>query len=117
MRRAFTVILLLIEALFFNVVIPGHARGMIQLPASGNCPVYARRSINAVETKRPATMSASAHCAICAFAAAMFVPPPVDFAPPPTRLVATLTVANLQTVITPSFPLAYFGRAPPDLHA
>ena len=116
MRRAFTVILLLVEALFFNVVIPGHARGVIQLPGSGNCPACCAAK-HSPSQQTPCNNQSSTHCAICAFAAAMFVPPPVDFAPPPTRLVATLTVANLQTLITPSFPLSYFGRAPPDLHA
>jgi hypothetical protein len=112
MRRAFTVILLVVEALFFNVVLPGHARGMIQLPGSDNCPACCAARHQS-QKQSPCDNERTTHCAICAFAAGLVVPPPIDFAPPPTALLAILAPPAAQHFEFASLPLPYFGRAPP----
>jgi hypothetical protein len=116
MRRAFTVVLLLVEALFFNAVLPGHARGMIQLAGSGTCPACCAAKHNPSK-QSPCDNEKTTHCAICAFAAGLSIPPAIDFAPPPTALLAILPPPAAQQFEIATFPLSYFGRAPPLSHA
>ena len=112
MRRAFTIALLLFEALFLNVVIPGHTRGMIQLPGSAPLPACcAAKHSDSKQT--PAENDRTSHCALCAFAARITIPPTIDFAPPPTGLLAVLPPPTAQGVEVVAFPFPFFGRAPP----
>jgi hypothetical protein len=112
MRRPFTIALLVFEALFFNVFIPVHTRGMIQLAGVRNgascCATRHKDSKENPSDNKPAST-----CAICAFAARLSVPPAVDFAPPPTGLVEILPPPAPHVRVNPSFVPVYFGRAPP----
>ena len=116
MRRAFTTILLVLEALFFNVVIPGHARGMIELPGADRCPAccVARHS---PQKNSPTDSQRTQNCAVCAFAAQLIVPPAADFAPPLTGTNEILPPPSAQQFEVAAFPQPYFGRAPPASHA
>src|SRR3954471_16463047 len=112
MRRTFTIILLLVEAMFFNVVIPGHARGMIELPGSAPGPACCAAK-HGKPNQTPCDSKRAAHCAVCAFAARMTVPPVVDFVLPPSGFVETVTTRAIAPIDVTSYPLPYFGRAPP----
>jgi hypothetical protein len=112
MRRAFTIALLVFEALFFNVIIPVHTRGMIQLAGSrSRASCCATRHKDSKEN--PSDNKPASTCAVCAFAARLTVPPAVDFAPPPTGLVEILPAPAIHVRVTPSLIPVYFGRAPP----
>src|SRR3954468_1541541 len=111
MRRAFTVVLLVVEALFFNVVIPGHTRGMIQLGGTRSASCCAGKQGNPKEI--PADKNGASHCAVCAFAAQMSVPPGIDFAPAPIGLAEILPVSKAQQVDSVTSVRTYLGRAPP----
>src|SRR4051794_33155032 len=102
MRRGFTIALLLVEALFFNVIIPGHTRGVIQLAGSqSQASCCASRHGESKQT--PCDNKRAANCAICAFAARLTVPLAIDFAPPPTGLVAILRPSAPQLRISATF--------------
>jgi hypothetical protein len=116
MRRAFTLALLLFEAMFFNVVLPGHTRGMIQLPGSSCCEPACCAAKHPGSKQSPCDNERTSNCALCAFAARITIPPAVDFAPPPTGLLEILPPPVAQTFEVASFPRPFFGRAPPALH-
>jgi hypothetical protein len=110
--KGVSVFLLVFEAIFLNVIVPGHTRGAITLTgkidcrslADLGCPCCARDE-NHSKQKGPSRQDRS-ECAICHLAVRMFTAVPVDFRlgelglleliPPPapeaTPVVATLSV-------------------------
>ncbi|HEX3358008.1 MAG TPA: hypothetical protein VHS31_13635 [Tepidisphaeraceae bacterium] len=112
MGRLLRVALLLVEALFFNVIIPGHTRGSIQLPGSpsASCCCESQQSGH---RSLPNDKTRTENCAICNFAARLTIPPAIDFAPPPTGLLEILPPPARETIQIASFCAVYFGRAPP----
>ena len=89
LRRWFTLGIAMFEAFFLNVIVPGHQRGIVQLPGAQLAPViqvcpfccagdsssrsHSKDSKDNSPANRPGT------CAICAFAAHLSVPPVFDF--------------------------------------
>jgi len=113
MRRALIVMLLLVEAMFFNIVLPSHTRGEIQLPGASGKASCCKSSHSKPSDPVPAEKQNASHCAICAFAAMVIVPPAVDFVEPPGGLAhATILSAPEQVQFLPP-PTLHFGRAPP----
>lgn len=117
--RAFRVALLVFEALWLTVIVPGHQRGIVRLPGE-NCPACeAQTAAPDCCQKQPAPVGhkpagdPAQHCAICYFAARLCTPPVIDLSPPPLRLVASLPVPAAHA--RESFPIlpTYDGRAPP----
>jgi hypothetical protein len=112
-RRQFTIALVVFEAFLFNVFIPWHTRGMIELPGakSGHSccatPKHDSQNRDSSDGKR------AANCAICAFAARIVVPPAIDFAPGPSGFVEICPVPVTQQLSGATLLLPYFGRAPP----
>ena len=112
MCRGFTIVLLLVEALFFNVIIPGHARGMIELPGSkGGAACCAAKHKGSGDV--PRNSERTSHCAVCAFAATMSVAPAPLVAPRPTGLAGVVRLPLLHSILAPEIQLTYLGRAPP----
>jgi len=120
--RAFRIALLVFQAVWLNVILPGHTRGAVALPGTecsqcepaqsmdGCCPFEQSPPTHS----KPANhRDPAANCAICHFAARVTAPPVVDFAPPPLVLVGR--VIEPATPATPSLALlpTYDGRAPP----
>ena len=81
--RGLRLIVMLLQAAWFNVVVPGHRRGAVALPAEqcaaqscamdACCPEMAGDAT--APRKAPASGDPAAHCAICQFATALFTPP------------------------------------------
>ena len=113
-------LLLLYQAFFLNVVVPGHTRGAITLDgkhAAARCPACCCCS-PAADTDAGGTHAPSQsdrdNCAICNFAAHVTPAPAIDFVPPPLlELLATLPLLQQPAVISADLSPTYYGRGPP----
>ena len=121
--RAFRFALLLFEALWLNVIVPGHQRGAVPLPGEScaACQVQvADRECCSHHSQQKTTPAKekgrgdpAQHCAICYFAARICPPPVIDLTPPPLRLVEQLPVPTAHTRKSFEVLPTYYGRAPP----
>ncbi|HYO11029.1 MAG TPA: DUF2946 family protein [Tepidisphaeraceae bacterium] len=124
-RRVGIILLLLFEALWLNVVLPGHTRGAVALAGGGcgatsidSCCSPARSAAGSTaaggrsEAPDPSGDRAS-RCAVCAFAAKLTTPVDLDLRLPPLARVATLAVPAPPAVPTCDLHAAHYGRAPP----
>jgi hypothetical protein len=82
-KRPFHLALLIFQVVWFNVIVPGHTRGVVQLPhAEQSCPACCCCCEGAAKTgnQNPATpKNPPGNCAICFFAAHLSIPPRIDF--------------------------------------
>ena len=117
--RALRILLLVFEALWLNVIVPGHRRGAVPLPGEkcvaceppkDDCCPEASGSTKSTPSK---PVDPAAHCAICYFAARLSPPPVIDFTPPRPQVVGLAQVPP--PIARPSVPFlpTYDGRAPP----
>ena len=113
------IFLLLFEALWLNVVVPGHQRGVVPLPGERCVACASPKDTccpDAGERREPARskpVDRAAHCAICYFAARLSPPPVIDFTPPRPQLVGLAQVPPPAARPTIPFLPTYDGRAPP----
>jgi hypothetical protein len=122
-RAAAIIALLVYEAMFLNILLPGHTRGSITLapkdatPAakaeakSGGCC----RIHNEPAQEQKPTEKDRASCALCFFAARLVTPPPALTAPVQLELVELLRAAEPTSRHAVDAFAAYDGRAPPAL--
>jgi hypothetical protein len=118
-NRWITIPFLLFQALFLNIILPGHQRGIVQLPEPKSlfCPCCcccensgdSRAQHSTPCPARPRTEN----CAICSFMAHLMIPPPVDFSLPKLQFLARVFDQS-----TPYHPaqfcfIPFDGRAPP----
>lgn len=120
LRIAGILLFTLFQAIWLNVVLPGHTRGQIVMPGTPAEVADAGHSCCAADMPAPAGKKSDlpsknrvANCAVCAFAAHMTVPPAIDLTPRPTDLLCLLPEPRTQSVTTLELVLAYLGRAPP----
>src|SRR5580700_6728923 len=92
-RRGLCVALAIFEAIWLNVIVPGHRRGIVQMPGASSaaiCPCCCCEQPSAPShpngSKQDAPSGPAGTCAICNFAAHLSVPPVIDFTPPPLKL-------------------------------
>jgi hypothetical protein len=85
-RRGAILALLIFEAVWLNVIIPGHTRGCVTMPcccseasSAASCPLCAAAE-NA--TKHSPTPADRGNCALCFFAAHLSIPPALDLSAP-----------------------------------
>lgn len=120
LSRLGRVALLVFQAVWFNIILPGHARGIVTVPG---CPACQQEStcpfchVTTKPKKAPADPrdhdKRAANCAICAFAARVTVEVPPDLRPPPLRLVGIAAAPLAQVAPQLSLLPTYDGRAPP----
>ena len=124
--RATRIALLAFEALWLNVIVPGHSRGAVGLPGESCplCPAVAvssdsvtpkccdRGSTPDSRDSHPARDPA-AHCSICHFAARATPPPVIDFTPPKPEILAIRPTASMSALYSRPPAPTYLGRAPP----
>jgi Protein of unknown function (DUF2946) len=119
-RRPFHLALLIFQALWLNVIVPGHQRGIVQLPnlhasastaCDSGCPFCACNQGNPAKSKSPTNRSEN--CAICSFAAYLSVPPTIDLTPPPLRFLHRVTPQTASDLIAHIVLVPFDGRAPP----
>jgi hypothetical protein len=119
--RGFRITLLLFEALWLNVIVPGHQRGIVRLPGDAcvNCsqpsedPPCCQTKEQPKSNDCPTRGDPAEHCAICHFAAMLMVPPAIEPSPPPHGLLELLPIPEATPFISPSLLMTYDGRAPP----
>lgn len=116
--RVTAILLLIQQAVWLGVIVPGHERGSVRLPGYEAAGEQAATSCHAdhaccankgdrdTHKKAPADPS---HCAICHIAARLVVATPPDFVPAPTDLIAAVpefraTPGPLLCVVLPYEP-------------
>jgi hypothetical protein len=121
LRRALRLAFVLFQALWLNVIVPGHQRGAVALPGepcracepqattAGPCCDDAPARRNPDQPHR----DPARHCAICYFAARVLPPVVVDLTPPPLRLLEVRPVPAPPIRILIPFHPTYDGRGPP----
>jgi hypothetical protein len=118
-RRWLSVALAIFEAFWLNVVVPGHKRGIVQMPGAPGGAVCAcccdqtGNSEQAGGSKKDSSQGSAATCAICNFAAHLSVPPIVDFTPPKLKLLCQATSEVVRGVIARNPLIPFDGRGPP----
>jgi hypothetical protein len=121
-RRAGTILLVLFQAFWLNVVVPGHTRGAVTLPGSGRSGhalahaggcCAAAGGAGSRHGKKAPTADDRARCAICSFAASLSAPPAVDTTLLPLGLSHVLPPVEARSVAARHVTLAYDGRGPP----
>lgn len=131
MRWRWTRIALLVfQAVWLNVIVPGHTRGIVPLPGSccaANSSCYsdgrslaaatstASRDVSNTGRSRhvPLPRDNASRCAICQFAARLTLPPAVDYVPPLLGLALVLDPPAPISVDSVRCPLLLHDRAPP----
>ena len=109
--------LLLLQAFWLNVVLPGHQRGLVLLPGpalQGGSHCAEHQSSHCCTKKDKSDSSdRKARCAVCAFAARLTVPPAPMLAPTPLELRPEVASGTLATLFSSDLALTYWGRGPP----
>jgi hypothetical protein len=114
-RRGLHFAILIFQALWLNVVVPGHQRGIVQLPGSEKtqpaaCPFCAQQE-PAPKNGKP--IGPEGNCAICFFAAHLSVPPVVNLSLQPLRLLHRLPDETAENLFSRLICLPFDGRGPP----
>jgi len=117
-RRLGSIALLVFQALWLNVVLPGHTRGIVTMPGwEAKTGSSAVKSCCAAESHsketQPSSRQKAASCAVCFFAVHLFLPPVIDLRPPALELAGRLAKPRPQIVHLPCLIRTYDGRAPP----
>jgi len=123
--RALRILLLVFEALWLNVMVPGHQRGVVPLPGEKRavCEAQATDSCDcptaqpSAPPKEKGRGDPAKRCAICYFAARLCTPPVIDLTLPPLRLIELLPFPAPDARESDQFVPTYYGRGPPPAHA
>jgi hypothetical protein len=118
--RVLRIAILLFEALWLNVIVPGHRRGVVALPGE-RCSTCATQVVvakaccanKAHPAKAPDGRDPAEHCAICYFAARLSAPVVIDFTLPPLALIGFAEPRQAEEAPAIHFFATYDGRAPP----
>jgi hypothetical protein len=111
--RAFRIFLLAFIAVWYAAVLPGHQRGIVQLPGASNDPCCQGGDSNHPGDPAKAPAGSPRTCAVCFYMGALLQAAPLDLGIAPLGLSdrrldpvapAPVTVQHLPT---------YLGRAPP----
>jgi hypothetical protein len=118
-RRGLCIALAIFEAIWLNVIVPGHRRGIVQMPgasAAGVCPCCCCGEASPShpgDPKHDSQGGPASTCAICNFAAHLSVPPVVDFTPPPLKLLGPAEAETARRAIARITLIPFDGRGPP----
>jgi hypothetical protein len=105
--------ILVFEALWLNVLVPGHQRGCVAVPGaqSATCPLCDCAAAD--QPKSHAPVDRSAACAICFFAAHLSVPPTIDLTLPPLQLLGLIEGQSARNLVARLVQIPFDGRGPP----
>lgn len=116
--------LLIFQAVWLNLILPGHTRGVVSLPgcasgasvkqgeSAGCCTGPARHGPSDAP---PKPTDSAARCAVCAFAARLTLPPVIDLTLAELGLLERLAPEQAANLISIKSIATYDGRAPPPL--
>jgi len=114
-NRWLSLTLVIVEAIWLNVVVPGHQRGCIQLPGVAAIPVcpFCAAAATSHDSKSSSPTGPAATCAICFFAAHLSIPPTIDLTPPPLRPAGLVDAPAIHSLISRQAQIPFDGRGPP----
>jgi hypothetical protein len=127
LRRAALISLLVFQALWLNVILPGHTRGAVTLAGfeeqsschetrGGGCCSHSGGSPQNFppdDDQNSNNGNRAAHCAICFFAARLTVPVTIDLTPAPLELAFVQPPPVVSGLVSRGVVPTYLGRAPP----
>lgn len=116
--RGFRIFVLLFVVAWFGAIVPGHTRGVVQLPGARSCETSVAGDTSestCCSTKPSKEKSApkAGSCAICYFATTLMVAPPVTFEWAMLGLVGTLAPPAHERADVRALSLPCQSRAPP----
>jgi hypothetical protein len=113
--RAARISLIVFQALFLNVVLPGHTRGIVTMSgAPPPAPSAVTAAVTTITARNPRPTRTRAECAVCFFAARVTPPPVVDLRLTVLGLLEVRPVPPPAAGIdAPDIILPFHGRAPP----
>jgi hypothetical protein len=117
--RGLHLAVLIFQALWLNVIVPGHQRGVVQLQGSEKvsqpvgCPFCCECGATSKNTKSNSPPAAPGNCAICSFAAHLCVPPVVDLSLQQLRLLHRVPGEIAENLFARSILLTSDERGPP----
>jgi hypothetical protein len=117
--RAILGFLLVYQALFLNVVLPGHTRGAVTMDGKHTpgccCCCACRGDAHAAGDKPAPTPSPGDRdkCALCNFAAGLISVPPVRLVLPDLGLLKRLPLPGPAVAVAADFLPTYFACGPP----
>jgi hypothetical protein len=118
--RALRILFVAFQAVWLNVIVPGHTRGIVTLGGGPSCESGGMAAHSCCPAKRDGphpgspTPAQQGWCAVCAFAARVTTPPTIDLRPPALELLCVAPVPAPAVAESARPRLAYDGRAPPS---
>src|SRR5215218_9673907 len=110
LRRAGVLALLIFQALWLNVVVPGHTRGAVTLPgwdeaakqpAAHACCAADSPAKHGRSSGPKHDSDRAAHCAVCFFAVRLSLPTTIDLTPAPLEFLCVRPKLPPQMIVTP----------------
>jgi hypothetical protein len=107
------------QAIWLNIVIPGHTRGSMPMPGAdcedSTCQVSHSFAASPCcdHSKTPATPAKNRGCAICNFAAQLATPLPFDLSLPPLALLHRIGDLRAHALVARSVLIPFFSCGPP----
>jgi hypothetical protein len=125
-RRLIAIFVLVQQAAWLLVILPGHQRGAMAIAGTGSadasCHVE-QVAQSCCESTKPAKDNASDksedplkklnHCAVCHVAVRLTPAPPPDLVPSPTGLVERLSPSGPGAIVSLHIPVPYDSTGPP----
>ena len=118
--RYLRIAVLIFQALWFGVLVPGHRRGVIALPGEQSFAALSQeRSCCAVDgsehrhSPQIPCRDPAQHCAICHLAMRLSTPPEIDIVLPPCGLAEVRRLSSFDAPASILTVPTYDGRAPP----
>jgi hypothetical protein len=119
--------LIVFQALWLNVIVPGHTRGIVTLPGTECGSAHEGQESCCAEQPRPACHADggrqdsehpyrrpdASHCAICSFSARLSTPPVIDLRLTDFKRLQIVVPCVVAEVTEIDLFATYFGRAPP----
>ena len=115
------IIFIAFQAVWLNVLIPGHTRGCMLLPGSqcedSICHLAHGGDVKPCceHSKQPATPAKTQNCAICNLAANLVTPPPFQLILPPLVLLHFIGDGRAHSLVAREVLVPFFSCGPPAL--
>jgi len=111
--RAFRIFLLAVVGVWYAAVLPGHQRGVVQLPGAASDACCERGHGGHPDDPASAPAKSPRTCAVCFYMGALLQAAPPDLGIAPLGLTDRQPDPVAPALITVHPPATYLGRAPP----
>ena len=111
--RAFRIFLLAVVGVWYAAVLPGHQRGVVQLPGATRDACCDRGHHGDADQREQAPAGSPRTCAVCFYLGALLQAAPPDLGIAPLGLTARRPAPAAPVPVTVRPLPTYLGRAPP----